>query len=72
MIIGRQFAPGVQSDFVQHSAKIEKATHFLGWTAQGNRSHQNAVWAFSRLIQVSECFGGTGRMPVLPGAAFFI
>jgi hypothetical protein len=49
----------VQSDFVQHSAEIEKTTHFLGWTAESNRGHQNAVWAFSCLVQVSECFSST-------------
>ena len=51
VIIRRQFAFGVQPDFVQHSAKIEEAAHFFGWAVQSNRGHQMKVCAFSRVVQ---------------------
>src|SRR5438045_9052341 len=34
MVIRRQFAFSVRPDFVQHSAEIEKAAHFVVWTAE--------------------------------------
>src|SRR5438093_2294650 len=34
MVIRRQFAFSVQPDFVQHSAEIEKAAHFVVRTAE--------------------------------------
>src|SRR5438874_6035851 len=34
MVIRRQFAFGVQPDFVQHSAEIEKTAHFVVRTAE--------------------------------------
>ena len=48
VIIWRQFALGVQSDFVEHSAEIEKATNFFCRTAQRKLGHRIKLSRFLR------------------------
>jgi hypothetical protein len=40
VIIRRQFALGVQTDFIEHPAKIEKATHLFRRTAERKLGHE--------------------------------
>jgi hypothetical protein len=74
VVIRRQFAFGVQPDFVQHPTEIKEPAHFLRRAAKGNRGHQMKFGRFPGWFKVRECLSSTdifcvATPRILPGVS---
>ena len=71
MIVLRQFAFGVQPDFVQHPAKMEKAAYFFRGAAEFWHVHDLKSSAFAAGVSRRRDYAHIGRRVTPLRAALF-